>query len=97
MKYLLNNKAILHSLNRNVLRSFSLSAKILSAKPSYLHRIENEPLKFVTVGQVLRTSAEKYADRQALVSCAENSSITFAEVLDKVLQLLLYYLKNIKK
>ncbi|KAG5674730.1 hypothetical protein PVAND_004682 [Polypedilum vanderplanki] len=76
---------IFRILNQKFTRNFSLSLKSQNErKPSYYHRIENEKLKYLTFGQLLKSSAEKFANRQALVSCAENNrSITFAEALDK--------------
>lgn len=56
-----------------------------SRKPSYIHRIENNQLKYVTIGQLLKTASIKYPNIEAIVSCAENSKITFAETLEKVI------------
>jgi hypothetical protein len=38
----------------------------------------------VTVGQVFKSAAEKYGDRDALISCGEKSKISFNEALYKV-------------
>lgn len=51
---------------------------------SYIHRLENDPLKFLTVGQLLKITADKYSDREAVISCEEKRKITFGEALDKV-------------
>lgn len=72
------------------MRKFSTAFKFIylarnfSSKVSYIHRIENDPLKFLTVGQLLKISAEKYSDREAVISCVEKSKITFGEALEKV-------------
>jgi hypothetical protein len=67
----------------NILR-FSSSTSTSSNAPSYFHRLGTEPLKFVNIGQLLQQTAIKYPDREALISCNENSRITFAEALEKV-------------
>lgn len=46
-----------------------------------------EPLKFRTIGQQLSLTADKYGDREALVSCLENQRLTYAQVLEKADQL----------
>lgn len=51
---------------------------------SYFHQTKGNPLKYLTFGQCLKNAAEKYPNRQAVVSCTENSSITFAKALHKV-------------
>ena len=68
------------SLNRNV----STSKILQTTNASYIHKVEDDSLKFLTFGQCLKNIANRYPDREAIVSCAENSSITFAEALDKV-------------
>lgn len=83
------NNLTLSRLSKTLLRSLSTSTIHKSNGLSYLHRIEDDPLKFLTFGKCLKIAAEKYPDRNAVVSCAENSSITFAEVLDKVQNLML--------
>lgn len=40
-----------------------------------------EPLKYRTLGQQLAITADKYGDREAVVSCAENIRITYSEAL----------------
>jgi hypothetical protein len=61
-----------------------LFARNSSSKASYIHRIENDPLKYLTIGQLLKQSSIKYADKQAVVSCAEKSTLTFAQAIEKV-------------
>jgi hypothetical protein len=56
-------------------------------KPSYVHRIGAEPLEYKTIGQLLKETATKYPDRIALVSCIENTRITYAEALEKVIKI----------
>lgn len=51
---------------------------------SYYHRVGKEQLQYKTIGQVLKSSASKFKDREAIVACSENSRITFDEILDKV-------------
>lgn len=51
---------------------------------SYLHRQGSEPFKFQNVGQVLKTTALKHPEREAIVSCKENVRLTFSEALRKV-------------
>lgn len=55
-------------------------------RPSYFHRLGKEPLKYLNVGQVFKQTAVKHPDRLALVSCTENSRLTFEETLDKVIE-----------
>lgn len=38
----------------------------------------------MTVGQLLKATATKHPDREAIVSCAEKSRLTFSEALHKV-------------
>jgi hypothetical protein len=69
-------------------RNFSLDRFSTTSKQnqtaSYFHKMPSEPLKFRNVGQQLSLSAIKYADRESIVSCHENSRLTFAESLEKV-------------
>lgn len=51
---------------------------------SYLNRLGSEPFKFLNVGQVLKSTATKHPDREAIVSCNEGIRLTFAEALYKV-------------
>ncbi|CAO1348241.1 unnamed protein product [Diamesa hyperborea] len=62
--------------NWNLIRSCSQGI-------SYIHRVGTEPLQYKTIGQILQQSAEKYSDREALVSCHEKTRLTFAETLEK--------------
>lgn len=70
--------------SKSLKRNFSSSKILQTTAASYIHRIDEDPLKFLTFGQCLKNIANRYPDREAIVSCAENSSITFAEALDKV-------------
>ena len=65
-------------------RSRFSTEKVQSPTPSYFHRLGDEPLKYYSIGQILKQAALKYPDRQSIVSCMENSQLTFAELLDKV-------------
>jgi hypothetical protein len=73
--------------------AFSTSAKA-TENASYFHQLGPEPLKFSSIGQVLKQTAIKYPDREALVSCSENSRLTFAEALDKVNKKLITIVNN---
>lgn len=53
---------------------------------SYFHQVGPEKLRFVNIGQVLKQTAEKFPDRESVVSCSENTRLTFAETLDKVIK-----------
>lgn len=53
---------------------------------SYIHKLGTQSLKHLTVGQMLSQSAEKFSDRESLISCNENLRLTFSETLDKVKQ-----------
>lgn len=55
-----------------------------AANASYIHQRGSQPLKFLNVGQLLDQTAQKFPDREALISCSEDSRITFAETLEKV-------------
>lgn len=61
----------------NILRNLSNNA-------SYVHCVDSDPFKYVTLGQVLKDAAEKYGDRPALISCSEKTQISFNEALFKV-------------
>lgn len=66
--------------------NFLRFSKETGSRPSYFHRLGKQPLKFLTVGQILKQTALKYPNRLALVSCSENAQITFEETLDKVIK-----------
>lgn len=67
-------------------RCYSYSSSS-SRRPSYIHNVGSEPLKFRTIGEQLSLSADKYGDREALVSCHENRRITYGQVKEKADQL----------
>ena len=56
-----------------------------SFKPSYLHVPGTRPLCALTVGQVIDIAAEKWKDREALVSIYQGHRYTFSEIRDKVI------------
>ncbi|CRK94406.1 CLUMA_CG007913, isoform A [Clunio marinus] len=64
--------------------SHSTFADTSENKASYFHKISNRPIKYQNIGQILKEASIKYCNREALVSCSENSKITFSETLDKV-------------
>lgn len=51
---------------------------------SYFHQVGDEPIKYMTIGQMLKAAATKFPDTKALISHSENLQITFAETLDRV-------------
>lgn len=55
-----------------------------AASASYIHQRGSKPLKYLNVGQLLDQTARIHPDREALVSCSEDSRITFAETLERV-------------
>ncbi|XP_063922176.1 medium-chain acyl-CoA ligase ACSF2, mitochondrial-like [Zophobas morio] len=69
---------------RNSDTSKSLKAARKSiADPSYVHKIGEQPLKYVTIGQLLEETANKFGDRKAIISVHQNESLTFSELLQK--------------
>lgn len=60
------------------------SSQTTHCNPSYLNRLGDEPLRYLNVGQVLKITAMKYPDREAIVSCGENLRLTFSEALRRV-------------
>ncbi|KDR21517.1 hypothetical protein L798_02982 [Zootermopsis nevadensis] len=51
---------------------------------SYWHSPGTEPLSPLTMGQLLDVAAERWGDREAVVSVFQNHRITFKQVLNKV-------------
>lgn len=51
--------------------------------PSYFHRIGKDPLKSLTVGQLLEKSTEKYENKIFVISKHQNNQITFLEILQQ--------------
>ena len=56
-------------------------------KPSYFHCVGSEPLSSLTIGQLVDIAAEKWKDREALVSVYQGHRLTFNEVRNKVRQI----------
>lgn len=50
---------------------------------SYYHKVGSLPLLYRTIGQQLTLTAEKYPNRNAVVSCHENQALTYPELLYK--------------
>ncbi|KAI5709688.1 hypothetical protein M8J75_002383 [Diaphorina citri] len=46
---------------------------------SYFHQTSKEPLSYETIGQMVTSSVDKYASREALVDCTQNVRLTFEE------------------
>lgn len=67
-------------------------------KQSYKHCVGEDPLQYITVGLLLEKTCLKFGQRLALVSCHQNISLTFAEVLEKADKLAAGFNKlNLKK
>ncbi|XP_017303526.1 acyl-CoA synthetase family member 2, mitochondrial-like, partial [Diaphorina citri] len=52
----------------------------ISNKPSYWNEKSTEPLKTVTIGQLLDDAALQYGDKEALVSCHQNQRLSFKQI-----------------
>ncbi|KAI4461678.1 acyl-coa synthetase [Holotrichia oblita] len=48
-----------------------------------MHQIGSEPLRYMTIGQLLESTATKYGDRPAIISRGQKTTITFHELLEK--------------
>ncbi|KAL4113744.1 hypothetical protein QTP88_017321 [Uroleucon formosanum] len=55
-----------------------------TAKPSYYKGPKHESLKFMTVGNLIDEAAEKYPNREAIVSVHQNRKITFSDLKHEV-------------
>ncbi|KAL1490232.1 hypothetical protein ABEB36_012961 [Hypothenemus hampei] len=53
------------------------------ASQSYFHNPGKEPLRALTMGQLLEQTAKKYPDRPALISRHQNQVLTFQQVLEQ--------------
>lgn len=62
----------------------------VETKLSYYHRIEGEPFKYITVGELLENAAKKYGEKISLITYSEKKRISFAETLEKVVKNLCY-------
>lgn len=49
-----------------------------------MHNPGKEPLRCLTVGNLIQLTTEKYPDRLALVSRSQNERFTYQELLEKV-------------
>lgn len=49
---------------------------------SYLHNIGKDPLRALTIGYLLEITANKYPNREAIVSVEQNQRLTFQELFD---------------
>lgn len=58
----------------------------IETKLSYYHRAEGESFKYITVGELLQKSAEKYGEKISLITYSEKKRISFAETLEKVVE-----------
>lgn len=52
----------------------------ISNKPSYWYEKSSEPLKTLTIGQLLDEAARQYGDKEALVSCHQNQRFSFKQI-----------------
>lgn len=70
-------------MNLNAYRSISPNGH----KPSYWHSLGTEPLTHHTVGQLVDIAAERWGDKEALLSVYQDHRITFSEARDKVISI----------
>ncbi|XP_023726762.1 medium-chain acyl-CoA ligase ACSF2, mitochondrial, partial [Cryptotermes secundus] len=52
-------------------------------KPSYWHSLGTEPMTHHTIGQLVDIAAERWGDKEALLSLYQDHRITFSEARDK--------------
>lgn len=52
----------------------------ISNKPSYWYEKSSEPLKTLTIGQLLDEAACRYGDKEALISCHQNQRLSFRQI-----------------
>uniref|UniRef100_A0A6M2DGK1 Medium-chain acyl-CoA ligase ACSF2, mitochondrial n=1 Tax=Xenopsylla cheopis TaxID=163159 RepID=A0A6M2DGK1_XENCH len=65
----------------NILRCYSIQSS--STGLSYIHNVGSEPLFSKTLGQCVDEAAEKYGDREALVSLHEGLRFTFNDIREQ--------------
>lgn len=65
------------------INNYSSTTSIIP-KPSYFKGVKNEPLKNLTVGNLIDEAAEKYGNREAIVSVHENRRVTFLNLKHEV-------------
>lgn len=58
--------------------------RFFNSKPSYYRGARNEPLKEMTVGNLIDFAAENYPNREAIVSIHQNRRITFFDLKHEV-------------
>ncbi|XP_063922118.1 medium-chain acyl-CoA ligase ACSF2, mitochondrial-like isoform X1 [Zophobas morio] len=61
----------------------TIKCALYSTKPSYIHKLGDQPLKYITIGQLLQETASKFGDRKAVISVHQNEFLTFSELLQK--------------
>ncbi|CAG9864215.1 unnamed protein product [Phyllotreta striolata] len=71
MKRLIGNKTILYQIIRK------------HSQLSYVHNIGTEPLRPLTVGRLLERTATEHGTSSAVISCHQNVTLTFRELLDR--------------
>ncbi|XP_050673878.1 medium-chain acyl-CoA ligase ACSF2, mitochondrial isoform X2 [Leptidea sinapis] len=71
--------------NRVYLWNYSRLSRKFSGQPSYLHNPGCEPLTYSNMGKVLEDTVNKYPNRVAIKSIHEDLTITYEELLSKVL------------
>ncbi|KAK9890742.1 hypothetical protein WA026_012090 [Henosepilachna vigintioctopunctata] len=54
---------------------------------SYFHQVGKYPLQYNTIGKILESSAKKFGEREAIVSCHQKKTLTYEESLRKSDQL----------
>lgn len=62
----------------------------------YKHYFGKEPLLALTIGQLFEKSVDKFYNKEAIISCHENSRMTFSELKQKVSIYVFKYLKTLK-
>jgi len=58
-----------------------------TAKPSYYKGPKHESLKYMTVGHLIDEAAEKYPNREAIVSVHQSRKITFSDLKHEVVKM----------
>ena len=68
---------------RYIKPKFTFLCTIIFRKPSYIHKVGEQPLKYITIGQLLEETANKFGERKAIISLHQNESLTFSELLQR--------------
>ena len=68
----------------------------IRSKSSYVHCPGAVPLSGATVGQLIRTAAEKWPKKEALISAHQEIRLTFQDVHTKVIEILFFLRSEFK-